>query len=357
MARGAAQDAAHDVAAVGVRGDGAVGHREGAGPGVVGDHLHRDAGLALGPLAGDLRHLVDHRREDVGLVVALLALQHGDQPLEAHAGVDALHRQRVQRAVGLAVELHEDVVPQLEPAVAAARADEAAGRVVALRGLALVVVDLGARAAGAGVGHRPEVLLVALRQVAQADDALGGQADLVAPDGEALVVILVYRDPQSGLVQAHDAGQELPAPDDGVALVVVAERPVAQHLEEGVVPGVLADLLEVIVLARHAHALLAGGGPDVVALLEAQEDGLELVHARVGEFQRRVIVGDQRRRGHDRVPAFGEKREKTRANVPCFQGRPPLELVLIFVQPAGIRPKNNIDRGLPAEGFPPDRTV
>ena len=35
----------------------------------------------------------------------------------------------------------------------------------------------------------------------------------------------------------------------------------------------------------------------------------------------------------------------------------PLELVLIFVQPAGIRPKNNIDRGLPAEGFPPDRTV
>ena len=48
-------------------------------------------------------------------------------------------------------------------------------------------------------------------------------------------------------------GQEVPRPVDGVALEVVAEAPVAEHLEEGVVPWRPADLLEVVVLAGHAQ--------------------------------------------------------------------------------------------------------
>jgi hypothetical protein len=57
--------------------------------------------------------------------------------------------------------------------------------------------------------------------------------------------------------RAPDLGQQLPGPVDGLLLEVVAERPVAQHLEEGVVVGVLADVLEVVVLAAGADALLA----------------------------------------------------------------------------------------------------
>jgi len=65
-----------------------------------------------------------------------------------------------------------------------------------------------------------------------------------------------------------------------------------------VVVGVVAHLLEVVVLAADAEALLAVGGPWPLALLVAKEDVLELVHAGVGEHQRRVVLDDHRRAGH-----------------------------------------------------------
>ena len=56
-------------------------------------------------------------------------------------------------------------------------------------------------------------------------------------------------------------GDKLPGERDRFALEVVAEGEVAQHFEEGMVPLGVADLLEVVVLAAGANALLAGGGP------------------------------------------------------------------------------------------------
>ena len=52
------------------------------------------------------------------------------------------------------------------------------------------------------------------------------------------------------------AGEELPGPVDRLALEVIAEAEVAQHLEERHVPRRLADVLDV----AGADALLAGGG-------------------------------------------------------------------------------------------------
>ena len=52
---------------------------------------------------------------------------------------------------------------------------------------------------------------------------------------------------------------ELPSPFNGFFLEVVAEGPVAEHLEEGVVVGVVADVFEVVVLAAGADALLRVG--------------------------------------------------------------------------------------------------
>ena len=43
----------------------------------------------------------------------MLALQHADQTLEAHARVDDIHGEFLQRTVSLAVELHEHQVPYL----------------------------------------------------------------------------------------------------------------------------------------------------------------------------------------------------------------------------------------------------
>src|SRR5256885_17228584 len=68
-----------------------------------------------------------------------------------------------------------------------------------------------------------------------ADHALGRQADFLGPDVVGLVVLGVDRGQQAFLGQLVDLGQQLPGPLERLALEVVAEGPVAQHLEEGVV--------------------------------------------------------------------------------------------------------------------------
>src|SRR6185503_15510523 len=105
--------------------------------------------------------------EQVRLVGRALALEHGRDALETHAGVDRRPRQRRQLPARVAVELHEDEVPDLEPAIALTRGAEAgaAGRFLrAGQVVALVEVDLRARTARSRVTHRPEVVFLAQSQ-------------------------------------------------------------------------------------------------------------------------------------------------------------------------------------------------
>src|SRR6185503_12296591 len=88
----------------------------------------------------------------------------------------------------------------------------------------LVEEDLAAGPAGAGVTRLPEVVL------AEPLDALGANADRVAPDLGRLVVAQVDRDPQPLGVEAHDLRDQLPGPRDRVGLEVVTEAEVAEHL-------------------------------------------------------------------------------------------------------------------------------
>jgi hypothetical protein len=104
---------------------------------------------------------------------------------------------------------------------------------------------------------------------------------------------LVDRGEEALRRDAPDLGEQFPAPGDGLLLEVVAEGPVAQHLEDRVVVGVEADVLEVVVLAAGADALLGVGGAFPRGGLVAEEVGHELVHAGVGEQQ----VGGGRHQG------------------------------------------------------------
>ena len=126
-----------------------------------------------------------------------------------------------------------------------------------------VEVDLAARSARAGLGHPPEVAVVAGVDIAPHGHPLGRQADLVAPDRTGDLVILVGRGGQPLGRDGHVDGQELPGEVDGLALEVVAEAPVAEHLEERVVTGGPADLLEVVVLAGDAQDALVVDRPAV----------------------------------------------------------------------------------------------
>ena len=121
------------------------------------------------------------------------------------------------------------------------------------------------------------------------------------PDVGGLVVVLVDRHPQLLGRQAVDLGEKIPGVADRVALEVVAEAEVAEHLEEGVMARGVADVLQVVVLAAGAHAALRGGRAHVAALVAAEEHVLELHHAGIGEQQGRIIAGHQRARRHDLV--------------------------------------------------------
>jgi hypothetical protein len=69
------------------------------------------------------------------------------------------------------------------------------------------------------------------------------------------------------------------------------------------------------VFSGDAHALLRVDGAQVGAAACAEEDVLELDHARVGEEQGRIGGGDERRRVNDGVLAFGEEIQERLADL------------------------------------------
>ena len=153
VANRAADDAALHVAAAFVGRHHAVAHQKSRGADVIGDHAQ--ALVVQVFFAGLARGSLDQRVKDVDLVIAVHMLQDGSQALQAHAGVHAGGGQFDQAAVGLHVELHEHVVPDLNEAVAVfVRTAGWAARDVR----AMVVKNFGARAAGACVSHHPEVV-------------------------------------------------------------------------------------------------------------------------------------------------------------------------------------------------------
>ena len=249
---------------------------------------------------------LDQGAEQVDGVIVVGALQHRGDALQPHAGVDRRPRQLDAGAAGLLLVLHEDEIPDLDEAVAVGfgRAGRAAGNVVAV-----VVEDFRARAARAGVAHGPEIV-----RRRDADDAPVRQAGDLLPQVEGLVVVGIDGDGQPLRRQAEFLGDQVPGELDGAVLEVVAEREIAEHLEEGVVPRGVADIVEVVVLAAGAHAFLRGGGARIGALFEAGEDVLELHHPGIGEHQGRIVARHERRGRHDLVPVRREIVEKGRSD-------------------------------------------
>src|ERR1700678_2992258 len=189
------------------------------------------------------------------------ALHDGGDALQSHARVHRGFGQRHERTIRRAVVLHEYEVPDLHIPITVfvGRARRPAGD---LR--TVIVEDLRARTTGARFAHGPEIRLLAHPRAARRINA-----DLLGPNALRLVVLLVHRHPQSVLWNSQSPGDEVPREMNGLALEVVAEAEIAQHFEKSMVPGRVAHVLQVIVLASGAHATLRGGGARVVAHLLA----------------------------------------------------------------------------------------
>ena len=291
MPNRAADDAALHVAASVAGRNHAVAHQKRSGTDVVGNHAQ--ALVVQISATCFTRSSLDQRVKNINFVIAVHMLQDGGQALQAHAGVNARCGQLDQAAIRLHVELHEHVVPDLDEAVAvfARAAGGATGDV-----LAVVIKDLAARAAGAGVGHHPEIVgcIFFAFVVANADDALGRQADFFGPDVVGFLVVNVDRGSEFFSRQLVDLREQFPAPLERVALEVVAKAPVTQHFEKRVMARGVAHVFQVVVFAPSTQAGLHRCSAHVRAFVSAQKQVLELHHARIDEHQRRVVAGHQR---------------------------------------------------------------
>ncbi len=264
---------------------------------MVGGYAHRHVHLLVHTvfLAGQFGNLVDQRGKYVGVVVRLFPLQGHAKALEAHAGVYHLGGQRLQMAVGLTVILHEHQVPYLDYLGIVLVYERSSIHFIALLVAAQVDVNFRTGTAGTRVAHFPEIIVTV-----SVDDVAFGQ--MLLPDGSGLVialqtfgsVALEYGGVQTLGIEFQYVHEIFPGEVDGLFLEIIAERPVAKHLEHGVMISVVTHFLKVVVLARHAKALLAVGHALRLGDAVAQYNILELVHARVGEHQGGVVFQHHR---------------------------------------------------------------
>ena len=344
------EELAQDVAAPLVRGQHVVGDEERDCTRMVGDDLVAEA-LALEGVrvvTEELAHPGVDRGEQVGVVVGRDLLEDARQALETEPGVDARERQR-DPTVGLLVELHEHEVPDLEPARAVLAVIRDAVRVLRTGGRR---DRSGSRCTARTDRCRPSARSCCRRRCRRRPRRAirsGGRPISSRQTCARDLVVLVCRRGKSFARDAQVAGQEVPGKEDRIALEVVAERPVAEHLEERVVARRSADLLEVVVLAGDAQAALVVDRALVRARLGTDQDVLELDHPRVREQQRRVPRRHKAGAGHDRVTAFGEELDEAAADLGGGQRDDPR----IFGRDGGRHGRNGTQRTCQAAAMSP----
>ena len=128
---------------------------------MVGNYTHSHV-LLFVLTVRSTRHIGNHlddRLENVRIVVGCLTLQSHAETFESHTGIDHTGRQRFERAIGLAVVLHEHQVPDFDHL-----------RMVFVHHVLTrdsgtfffrteIDMDFGTRAARACITHFPEVIV------------------------------------------------------------------------------------------------------------------------------------------------------------------------------------------------------
>ena len=249
----------------------------------------------------------------ISAVPGAIALDDRNDAVEAEPGVDGRVGELRPRPVGLLVELHEDEVPELLPAVATTLVLGRARRPAARAGATPVVVDLAVVAARARRAGSPPVL-------SETRDALRGDADLLDPEPLGIHVVGVDARPESLGVEAEDVRGEIPRVVDRPFLEVVTDRPVAEHLEKRVM-GWIADRGDVVVFqSRAAKAFLTRDEVRRRWRALSGDPRFERHHAGHGEEKRRIVVGNERETREPVMPALLEEAKKSLPDLSAAHG-------------------------------------
>src|SRR5687768_8602241 len=112
----------------------------------------------------------------------------------------------------------------------------------------------GARSAWTCIAHLPKVVFAA-----EGEDPFRACTDLFPKRTSLivrpyLVVTLENGEPQAFGVELELVYQQVPCVAYRVFLEIIAERKIAEHLEKGLMPRGLADLVKVVVFAAGAKA-------------------------------------------------------------------------------------------------------
>ena len=217
----------------------------------------------------------DQFLKQVDVIVAVHVLHNRGNAFQTHAGVDRRFGQRVQLAVAVAVVLHEHQIPDFDVTVTIGVGGT---RWAACNIGAMVVKNLGTRAARAGIAHLPEVI-----RGINADETCRIDFDFIEPDIGGLIVFGINGDPQFVLRDVERVSQEFPGKLDRVAFEIITETEIAKHFKERMVPCRVTDIFQVVVLAAGANATLGTGCTCVVPLILPEKHILELNHARIGK--------------------------------------------------------------------------
>ena len=137
-----------------------------------------------------------------------------------------------------------------------------------------------------------------------------GNADLILPDVEGLLVSLVDGGPQEIFGDLHDLGQKFPREFDGFFLEIIAEGKVAEHFKIGTVASGLPHALQV----GSSDTLLTGGHAAAGRFFFSGEILLHGSHAGVDEEKRFVVDGNQRITGQTEMSLAFKIREELLAN-------------------------------------------
>ena len=161
---------------------------------------------------------------------------------------------------------------------------------------------LGTRTTRTCIAHLPEVIMLVT-----VEDMIFRK--VLFPKGSSFIVTfqsffraaLEYGGVKVLRIYLQNLYQIFPCPVDSLFLKVVAERPVTQHLEHGVVVRGVSHFLQVIMFSANAQTFLRVRDSFIFRRVVAQNNIFKLVHPRIGKHQCRVIFNYHRSRRNDVV--------------------------------------------------------
>ncbi len=278
VADGPAHDPAKHIAPAFVGRQHPVSDQKGRRPAVIGNDFHGHIAFvrfAKMPAAEGFGFFEDGH-DEIGVVIGADILHHRHDPLQPHTRIDAGLGKGRHLSGFVAVELHEHEIPDFQ--IPVTFAPHLAFRLAASIALPPIDEDFRTGAAGAGVSHGPEIVFFA-----EPDNALCGNADVPVPEIVGFVIVQIHGCIEFVGRQTVAVGQEIPSEFDGFFLEIIPERKIAEHFKKRVVPGRIADIFQIVVLAASPDAFLGSHGTVIGPLFLSEKGALELNHARIGE--------------------------------------------------------------------------